>query len=299
MPVMTSRTAGVETHAITAWINFLVSFQQRMGFLPPSTLPIVFFDRTRDLIAEGIAKPVMVDPEAPEGAESQPVALLDYKGQRKAPPESLVFQLELAEQITKLMGICYSLQEGHEADTLLGSVVLSHARHHQSIGTPSNCFVLSMDKDMLQLVNDSGFNRVECIHPQNGGLFKRMTPTEVKTKMGVEPKYIADLLAMMGDTCDNIPGIPGVGAKTAIKLIETYDGLDGIVANLSQISGKLGEKLREHAPYIPALRQLVTFKEYPVHIRTPQQKSESLRSLLEHMDMWKTLHKLNLVPKAP
>lgn len=283
MPPLLSQKAGIHTHALTAWVNFFVGMTSRMNFLPANTQPVVFFDSKRDLVAEGI---VTHDPtQAIEGSIT-----LDYKGTRKAKDPSLKIQLQLAVEITRLMGILHVKTKGHEADTLLGSFVLNEQNNAESI------YVLSTDKDMLQLVGDN----ILCIHPQKGGGYKIMDDMAVLEKMGVRPTQIADLLVMMGDTVDNIPGIPGVGSKTAQKLLNEYGTLAKILENADKIKGTLGEKIRKHAPMVPAIRQLVTFKKADVPMVQNPRETEELRELLTELEMFRTLANLGLSrPQIP
>jgi DNA polymerase I len=277
MPELFSKKAGVHTHALTAWINLFTFLNKRMSFLHPRVQPIVFFDNKRDLEAEGIV--------APAGKAGEPGAYqLDYKGKRKPTDPILKAQLHLAVMVTNLLGIPHVSELGFEADTLLGSFVLNEKAAASSI------YILSTDKDMLQLVGGN----VLCVHPLNGGEYRIMDSEQVEIKLGVQPHQVADLLVMMGDASDNIPGIPGIGIKTAQKLLSEYGSLDGILAMRNEIPGSTGKKIREGLNLVPMLRRLVTFEHAPVRIIHNPRNDAALKAMLSYFEMEKTLRNLGL-----
>ena len=109
------------------------------------------------------------------------------------------------------------------------------------------------DRDSFQLVND----RTTVLYPMRGvSEMARMTPAAVEERYGVAPARYPELAALVGETSDNLPGVPGVGPKTAAKWINQYDGLDNVVAQADEITGKEGESLREHLGDVMRNRQL-------------------------------------------
>jgi DNA polymerase-1 len=113
--------------------------------------------------------------------------------------------------------------------------------------------ICSGDRDCFQLVTD----HVTLIYPVRGvSEVWRMTPAAVEAKYGVPPERYSDLAALVGESSDNLPGVPGVGPKTAAKWIRQYGGLTGLVANVDQIGGKVGQALRDHLDQVLRNRQL-------------------------------------------
>lgn len=276
MPALFSQKAGIHTHALTAWINLFTYLHKRMPFLPENIQPVVFFDSKRDLLSEGI----ITEGGDTEGGEKG--VKLNYKGNRKPTDPILKTQLQLAVEVTKILGIPYVKVEGDEADTLLGSFVLTERKKAESI------YILTSDKDMLQLVDDNVF----CLHSLPRSEYKILDAEAVEAKMGVRPDQIADLLVMMGDAVDNIPGIPLIGIKTAQKLLAKYGSLRGVLDNRKEIPGKVGKSICENIGLIPALRKLVTFEEADVPIVYPERNEGAIKSLLTHLEMHKTLQNL-------
>src|SRR5690606_22701349 len=128
-------------------------------------------------------------------------------------------------------------KERYEADDLLAT----YARMGREAGM--EVLVVSGDRDTIQLVTDD----VTLLYPRKGvSDLVEFTPAAVAEKYGVTPSQYPDLAALVGETSDNLPGVPGVGPKTAAKWINTYGGLEGILAAAADVPGKAGESLRQH-----------------------------------------------------
>ena len=261
MPEMVSRKTGKVTHALYGWIHLLAKVRQRIPFLPADVTTVVFFDSKRE-----------VNPDA------EPLGF-EYKGNRKPADEALIWQLKMCRKVTPLMGVKYCEMPGMEADHLLGSFVLSKRNE-------SKVFILSSDKDMLQLVGGN----VWAVKQGNSD-FTLMDTAAVKLKWGVEPNQIADLLTMMGDTSDNIPGVPGIGIKTAQKLLAEHGSLDGVLAALPTMkAGKIRSAFEETLPQIPAIRALTEFHPLPgLNVHSPTKDYPFLCEVLRQLEMYKTI----------
>ncbi len=152
----------------------------------------------------------------------------DYKANRSPAEDDLVIQIEPLYKIVRAMGFHFLCEKGVEADDVIAT--LAKLAREEGIET----IIASGDKDLFQLV---GGNIKQL--DMKGKLYGE---DEVKEKMGVNPHQILDLLALSGDSADNIPGVPSVGPKTASKWLELYGDIEGVKANAEKIGGKGGEK---------------------------------------------------------
>lgn len=168
-----------------------------------------------------------------------------YKANRPPMPEELQAQIEPLHELVEAMGLPLLSVPGVEADDVIGTLAVQAAAK----GIP--VVISTGDKDMAQLVSD----RISLINTMTGTV---LDPAGVVAKFGVPPERIVDLLALMGDTSDNIPGIPKVGPKTAAKWLSEYGSLDAVLAHADEIKGKVGESLREHRERLPLARRLAT-----------------------------------------
>ena len=203
----------------------------------------------------------------------------EYKANRSPAHDDLIVQIEPLYKIVRAMGFHFLCEEGVEADDVIAT--LSKFANDKGIET----IIASGDKDLFQLV---GGNVKQL--DMKGKLFSE---GDVKEKMGVRPNQILDLLALTGDSSDNIPGVPSVGPKTAAKWLELYDDIDGVKANAEKIGGKVGEKLRESFDLLDLSYQLVKLKfdvELPFNIfdDEPGENTEELIALYKEygFSMW-------------
>lgn len=146
----------------------------------------------------------------------------DYKANRGEPPEDLVPQFDLCPALTEAMGLHTLLLPGYEADDLLAT--LCHGLRAEGF----DVVVVSGDKDLAQLLEPG----VSLYDLAKG---RRWEAGEVPEKLGVYAHQVVDLLAIMGDASDNIPGVRGIGQKGALALLEAFDDLDGVYANLEAV----------------------------------------------------------------
>ena len=170
-----------------------------------------------------------------------------YKANRPPMPDDLSCQIQPLHDIIRAMGIPLIIIDGVEADDVIAT--LSRQAAENNIKT----IVSTGDKDLTQMVTD----RIHLINTMSNTYFD---PASVEKKYGISPESIIDYLTLIGDSVDNIPGVPKVGPKTAVKWLREFGSLDNIVANADQITGKVGENLREFLPNIPLTRELVTLK---------------------------------------
>ena len=171
----------------------------------------------------------------------------DYKANRQKTPEDLIAQIEPLHQLIINLGLPLIAVDGVEADDVIGTLALEADK--KGIKT----LIATGDKDMAQLVTEN-------IHLIDTMKDLRMGPAEVKEKFGIQPDRFIDYLTLAGDASDNIPGVEKVGPKTAIKWINEYGSLDGVIQNADQIKGKIGENLNTALDRLDLFKTLVTIK---------------------------------------
>ena len=170
-----------------------------------------------------------------------------YKAHRPPPPEDLVPQFPMIRDATRAFSIPCIEEEGLEADDIIACYVTAA----KSAGW--RVTIVSSDKDLMQLVEDG---QVDMLDTMND---RRIDRAYVLEKFGVPPEKVGDVLALMGDSVDNVPGVPGIGPKTASQLIQTYGDLETVLASTETITKpKLKQNLIDHADAARLSRELVT-----------------------------------------
>ena len=180
---------------------------------------------------------------------------------------------------------CYAI-EGVEADDVIGTLC------KQAVDTGMKVLVSTSDKDMTQLVDDN----VTLVNTMSGTILDR---DGVKKKFDVFPEQIIDYLALVGDSSDNIPGVPKVGAKTAAKWLNQYGSAAGIVENAEEITGKVGESLRDNLDQLKlsqdlaTIRQNVEMERAPAELTRSAADTDTLRSLYSRFELKTLLRQLD------
>ena len=169
-----------------------------------------------------------------------------YKANRPPPPEDLVPQFPLIRVATRAFSIPCIEQNGLEADDIIACYVVAATKAGWKVT------IVSSDKDLMQLIEDG---KVDMLDTMND---RRIGREQVLEKFGVGPEKVGDVLALMGDSVDNVPGVPGIGPKTASQLIQQYGDLDTVLASTHEITKpKLKQNLIEHADAARLSRELV------------------------------------------
>ncbi len=169
----------------------------------------------------------------------------DYKATRPAMPEALQSQIEPLLEIIKAQGYPLLIEPGVEADDVLGTLA------KQATEQGHNAVISTGDKDLAQLVN----SHVTLVNTMTNTVLDQ---TGVVEKFGVTPEQIADYLALMGDSVDNIPGVEKAGPKTAAKWLQQYDSLENVIEHADEVKGKVGENLRNAIEHLPLSKKLTT-----------------------------------------
>ncbi|MBD3318133.1 MAG: DNA polymerase I, partial [Chitinivibrionales bacterium] len=172
----------------------------------------------------------------------------EYKANRAAMPDELKSQIPLIFRLVETLNIPLVLKDGLEADDVIAHLTREAREAGYSVS------IVTKDKDLMQLIRDG----VRMLAPETGGGLTSMSEKEVTAKMGVPPAKIADLLALMGDSSDNIPGIPGVGPKTAIKILDEVGSLAELLDDPTKLkSPKLVSKVVDNRDKVELSRELV------------------------------------------
>ena len=175
-----------------------------------------------------------------------------YKAHRPEAPPDLAQQMARCEELVRAYNIPVYQRDGMEADDLIATVT------KRAVAAGLGVVIVSADKDLMQLVHDDD-DRVVLWDSMRDKVFG---PQEVEEKWGVRPSLLHDLLALVGDTSDNIPGVPGVGPKTACDLLKAYGSLDGVYANVASITkAKLKASLEAHEADARVSYELVTLRD--------------------------------------
>ena len=172
----------------------------------------------------------------------------EYKAHRPPMPDELRSQIKPIHDIVRAMGLPVLVIEGVEADDVIGTLA------QQAAAKGVNTLISTGDKDLAQLVND----RTTLMNTMTNEV---LDSEGVVRKFGIGPDRIVDYLALMGDKSDNIPGVPGVGPKTALKWLQEYGSMEGIIENAESIKGKVGERLRENIDLLRLSHELATIKQ--------------------------------------
>lgn len=220
----------------------------------------------------------------------------DYKGGRPPMPEEFRSQIELIKQSLDVLGVKQREIELIEADDIIGTYATSYYDDFDDIE------IISNDKDLLQLVNDKVHQRVSKKGMQD---YVDFTPDHLEETLGIPASLIPDLKGLMGDSSDNLPGIPGVGEKTAIKLLKEYGTLEGVIAHMDEIKGKLGERVREHYETARLCKQLATIKtDVPFHFELDEVRYdgvdvETMIPFYQELELHSLIKKFNRRQKKP
>ncbi|MBR2450927.1 MAG: DNA polymerase I [Paludibacteraceae bacterium] len=224
-PRMNSR--GENTSAV---FGFVVTFEDLLKRLKPTHIAVAF------------------DPAGPTFRHE---AFEQYKAQRQETPEDIRWAVPRIKQILEAMNVPVLEVPGYEADDVIGT--LAHKAEKEGF----EVYMATPDKDYGQLVTDHIF----MFRPRHTGGFEKLGPQEVCEKYGLQNQLqVIDLLGLMGDSSDNIPGCKGVGEKTAVQLLQQFGSIDNLLANTDQLKGALQRKVQEQVEDIRFSRFLATIK---------------------------------------
>ncbi len=265
-------SSGMDTSAI---FGFTLSLLELLETENPSHLAVVF------------------DTSAPT---QRHIDFPAYKANRDETPEAIRVAVPWIEKILLAFGIPIIKLDGYEADDLIGTL----AKKAELAGYTT--YMMTPDKDFGQLVSP----KTLIYKPGRGGNpAEVMGEKEVCEKFGIKRvQQVIDMLGMMGDAVDNIPGLPGVGEKTAQKLLETYDSLENVIAHAHEIKGKMGEKIQANAELGLLSKRLATIVvDAPIELMEDELimselDADALKQLFEELE-FRSLLKRTLEKHAP
>ncbi len=184
-----------------------------------------------------------------------------YKATRQKTPEDLHAQIPMIEEVLAALGIPVLRTDGFEADDIIATI--SALCKQKKI----DLRILSADKDLMQLVDSSTI----MMRPGKVAGYEKCDTNDVLAQWGVSPEKMLDILSLVGDTADNVPGVKGIGEKTAVKLLKQYGSLDGIYEHASEITGAIGNKIRDGKDDAFFSRELIKLR-YDVPLENEFQK---------------------------
>ena len=224
-PRMNSR--GENTSAI---FGFVVTLEDLIKRIKPTHMAVAF------------------DPAGPTFRHE---AYEQYKAQRQETPEDIRWAVPRIKQLLEAMNIPVLDVPGYEADDVIGTLA------HKAENDGFEVYMATPDKDYGQLVTDN----IWMYRPRHNGGFEKLGPQEVCEKYGIQnQKQVIDLLGLMGDSSDNIPGCKGVGEKTAVQLLQQFGSIENLLANTDQLKGALQRKVQEQVEDIRFSYFLATIK---------------------------------------
>ena len=233
----------------------------------------------------------------PKGGTFRHELYKEYKAQREETPEVIRESVPIIKQVLEAYRIPILEVAGFEADDVIGT--LSKKADEKGITT----YMMTPDKDYCQLVTD----RALIYRPRYGNNgYEIMGPQEVKQKYGLDSTcQVIDMLGLMGDSSDNIPGCPGIGEKTAVKLITEFGGIDGLLANTDKLKGALKEKVESNVEQIKFSRLLATIRtDVPIDLDMESLKYEGpdeqkLYSIFEDLEFRTLMNRVKSKQSAP
>lgn len=248
---------GLNTSAIMGFINTLNEVQTKEK---PTHIGVAF------------------DPSGPTFRHTE---YPEYKAQREACPEDIKAAVPIIKEVLDAYHIPVLEVAGYEADDVIGTIATKAGK------AGVETYMLTPDKDYGQLVTDN----VYMYRPRHDGGYEVMNPESVITKYGLDnTSQVIDLLGLMGDSSDNIPGCPGVGEKTAVKLIKEFGNIDTLLQNTDKLKGALKKKVEENGELIRMSRYLATIKtDAPIELdlkslEVVEPDNEKLEKLFEELE---------------
>jgi DNA polymerase-1 len=265
LPPLTT-TRGVQTGALYGLCNMLLRIEREQR---PTHLCVVF--------------------DAPGARNFRSEIYPEYKAHRPPMPPELAGQMEMVHTVLDAFGLATLEVPGFEADDIIATLARGAAAADMEV------VICSGDKDLMQLVGGD----VSILDTMRN---RRIGTAEVEEKFGVGPARVGDVLALMGDSIDNVPGVDGIGPKTAAELINRFGSLEELLARVGEVKGKRGEALAAARDLVRTSRELVRLREdVPLpktlaELHRVEPDRERLRSLFRELEFTRLADSLSAPP---
>jgi DNA polymerase-1 len=286
-----STRAGLPTAAIYVFVNMIKKLRQ--DFQPLYFAAV--FDVSGEVFRDERAR--AMKPLRKWNAKTQSfdeVSYEGYKANRAAMPEDLRRQIPYIRRALEALRIPILQAEGFEADDVIGTLAREAAEQQHEV------FIVSGDKDMMQLVTPT----VKILNPQKDNLI--LDPAKVVEVLGVPPEKVVDVMALRGDSVDNIPGAPGIGDKGSVELIQEFGSLDAVLDHASEVKRKsYRESLEQNRDAVLLSKELVTIDSHvplPLDLAAMQTQPpdlEACRELFTELEFTSMLRDLAPSESAP
>jgi DNA polymerase-1 len=285
-----STRSGLPTAAIFVFVNMIKKLRQ--DFQPE--LCAAVFDMSGEVFRDEVAR--TMGPLKKWNGKTQSFDEVDYEGykaNRAAMPEDLKRQIPYIRRTLEALRIPILEAVGFEADDVIGTLARQAALQHHEV------FIVSGDKDMMQLVTP----QVKILNPQKDNLV--LDPAKVLEVLGVPPEKVIDVMALRGDSVDNIPGAPGIGDKGSVDLIVEFGSLDAVLDRTAEVKRKsYRESLEQNRDAVLLSKELVTIDcHVPLELdlaamRTQQPDLDLCRELFTELEFTSMLRELTPAPAA-
>ena len=278
-----STRGGLPTAAIYVFVNMIKKLRQDFS-------PLYFaavFDMSGEVFRDERAR--TMGPLRKWDSKTQSfveVSYEGYKANREAMPEDLRRQIPYIRRSLEALHIPILEAIGFEADDVIGTLARQAAAEEHEV------FIISGDKDMMQLVTP----HVKILNPQKDNLI--LDPAKVTETLGVPPEKVVDVMALRGDSVDNIPGVPGIGDKGSVKLILQFGSVEAVLDHAAEVGGKIGESLQLNRGAALLSKELVTIDcHVPLELNlaameTQQPDIEACRELFTELEFTSMLRDL-------
>jgi DNA polymerase-1 len=284
-----STAAGVPTAATYVFVNMVKKLRQ--DFAPQYFAAV--FDLSGEVFRDERARSLGTLRKWNAKVQGfEEVSYEGYKANREAMPEDLRRQIPYIRRALEALRIPILSAEGFEADDVIGTLARQAAEHAHEV------FIVSGDKDMMQLVTP----HIRILNPQKDNLI--LDPAKVTETLGVPPEKVVDVMALRGDTVDNIPGAPGIGDKGSVELIQQFGSVDAVLDRAEEVKRKsYRESLQQNREAVLLSKELVTIDTHvplELDLRAMQTQSpdlEACRQLFTELEFTSMLR--DLAPATP
>ncbi len=286
-----STSSGLPTAAAYVFVNMVKKLRQ--DFAPQYFAAV--FDLSGEVFRDERARSLGTLRKWNSKAQAfEEVSYEGYKANREAMPEDLRRQIPYIRRALEALRIPILAAEGFEADDVIGTLARQAADHHHEV------FIVSGDKDMMQLVTP----HIRILNPQKDNLI--LDPAKVTETLGVPPEKVIDVMALRGDTVDNIPGAPGIGDKGSVELIQQFGSVEAVLDRAEEVKRKTyRESLQHNREAVLLSKELVTIDTHvPLDLdlhamETRSPDLEACRQLFTELEFTSMLRDLEPAADAP